>query len=137
MASIQNVGQSGPYRAYHIRPLYTAAKPAFSLARQVEYRLRNMRTIRQISQEIADLQHALAEKEQASQQEIANLQHVLAEKEQVTLAKERASRQEIAHLQRALTSLQQSRSWRWTTPMRRVVSFLRQVSSSGATTGDA
>jgi hypothetical protein len=155
MASIQNVGQSGPYRAYHIRPLYTAAKTTFSLARQIEYRLRNMRTIRQITQEVVDLQQAAAEREHSSRQEIANLQqalagrehssrqeianlqHVLAEREQATLAKEGARCQEIANLQHELKSLQQSRSWRWTRPMRRVISFLRQASSSGATTGHA
>ena len=78
MASIQDVGQCGPYRAYHIRPLHTAAKPAFSLTRQIEYRLRNMRTALQIKQEVADLQHALAEKER----EIANLQHALTSLQQ-------------------------------------------------------
>jgi hypothetical protein len=77
------------------------------------------------TQAISDLQHALAEKERASRGELEALQHILAEKELATLAKERISRQEIANLQHALTSLQQSRSWRWTAPMRRVFSFLR------------
>ena len=96
IASIQDVGQCGAYRAYHIRQLDTVAKPAFSLARQVEYRLRNMRTARQLKQEVADLQHALAKKER----EIANLQH-------------------------ALKRLQQPRFQRWTTPVRRAISLLR------------
>jgi len=72
------------------------------------------------SQELAALQHVLAEKEQASRQEIANLQHVLAEKEQ-------ASRQEIANLQHAMTRLQRSRSWRWTAPMHRVRYYLKSA----------
>jgi Glycosyl transferase family 2 len=89
------------------------------------------------TQAIADLRHALAEQERASRQELAILQQVLAEKELATLATERISRQEIANLQHALTSQQQSRSWRWTAPMRRVFSFLRRVRSSGATTAHA
>ena len=66
-------------------------------------------------------------KERASRQELAILQQVLAEKELATLATDRINRQEIANLQHALTSLQQSRSWRWTAPVRRVFSFLRRV----------
>jgi hypothetical protein len=131
--SVQVVGHSGPYRAYHIRPLSSPAKPAFLLSRQIEYRLRNMRTITEIRQETAQLRQALHEKENASRREIASLHRLLADRHQAFLAREQASRQEIAALQDALTNLQRSRSWRWTAPMRRVISLLRQVGTSDAT----
>jgi hypothetical protein len=111
MASIEHVGENGPYRAYHIRPLDTLTKPPFFLSRQVEYRLRNMRSAKQLQREIAELKNAML----ISQQEVANLNNAML-----------ASQQKVANLQHALHSLQQSRSWRWTAPIRRVISLLHQ-----------
>jgi hypothetical protein len=73
MASVQDVGECGPYRAYHIRPLDTAGKLGFSLARQVEYQVRKMRTAQQTQRKVADLRRRLDKKER----EIASLQHAL------------------------------------------------------------